>query len=145
MRISSAVSDAQKQLNITERELSELPQKIRAATDNLDFDTARKLKRRKLELEERQPRQLAVVLRLKYNEAESKVERLRHEVSERKRLQLEAQAYSTRYFDLYQQANKVFNLSALNVAQEEAQLAEASRDLIEVGRELEALLGRLAA
>ena len=145
MKITSALSDARKQLGITERELSELPQKIKAATDELNFDTARKLKQRRRELEERQPRQLAVVLRLKYNEAESEVGRLKEGLAEKRRLQLEAQAYNTRCFDLWQQANKTFNLSALDVAQAENQLGEANRNLVELGRELEALLGRLAA
>lgn len=136
MKITSALSDAQKQLNITERELAELPQKIKTATESLDFDNELKLKRRRRELEERQPRQLAVVLRLQFNEAESEVERLRLELSEKKRLQLAAANYNTKAFDLYQEANRTFNLSTLDVAQAESRLTDASRTRLEIGQEL---------
>lgn len=145
MKITSALSDAQKQLSMTERELSKLPEKIRAATEDLDFDSARKLKQRKADLEERQPRQQAIVLRLKFNEAEIEVARLRQELAEKKRLQLEAQTYNTKSYELWQQANQAFNLSALDVAQAESRVVEANRKVIELGQQLESLLSRLAA
>lgn len=145
MKITSGLSEAQKQLNLTEKELKELPQKIRAATESLDFDKERQLKRRRRELEERQPRQKAILLRLQFNEAETEVERLRKELAEKKRLQLEAANYNTKAFDLYQEANRTFNLSTLDVAQFESRLADANRTRLEIGQELEGLLGRLAA
>lgn len=145
MKITSALSDAQRQLNMTERELSKLPEQIRTATENLDFDLARKLKQRKADLEERQPRQQAIVLRLKFNEAETEAQKRKQELAEKKRLQLEAQTYNTKSYELWQQANQTHNLTALDVAQAESRLIEANRNLIEVGQELEVLLGRLAA
>ncbi len=140
-----ALSDAQRQLTTTERELSKLPIKIRAATDELDFTTARKLKQRKSELEERKPRQEAVVLRLKLNEAEGEAERLRRELQEKRRLQLEAASYNTKCFELWQEANKTFNLAAIDVVQAESSLVEANRTIAELGKQLEELLGHLAA
>jgi hypothetical protein len=145
MKITSGLSEAQKQLNITERELTELPRLITAATESLDFDKARKLKKRRAELEERRPRQLAIVLRLKFNEAESEVKRRKEVLAEKKRLQLESANQNTKAFELYQETNRVFNLAALDVALAESQLGEANRGLIEIGQELETLLSRLAA
>jgi hypothetical protein len=145
MKRISALPDAQKQLNTTDQELAQLTPKIRAATEALDFDSARTLKQRKAELEERQPRQKAIVLRLKFNEAERDAERLRQELSEKKRLQLEAQGYNTRAYDLWQETNKAFNLSTLDVAQAESRLGDANRNVIELGQQLEILLGQLAA
>lgn len=145
MKRISALPDAQKQLSITERELGELPQKIRAATEDLDFDSARTLKQRKAELEERKPRQKAIVLRLLFNQAESEAERLKKELEEKRRLQLENQAYNTKAYDLWQETNKSFNLSALDVAQAESRLGDANRKIIELGQQLEILLGQLAA
>lgn len=145
MKITSALSDAQRQLNITERQLSELPGKIKTTVESLDFDSARKLKQRKAELEERLSSQQAIVLRLKFNEAETEAQRLKQELEQKKQLQLESQTYNTKTYELWQQANQAFNLSALEVAQAESRLVEANRKVIELGQELEVLLGRLAA
>jgi hypothetical protein len=85
------------------------------------------------------------VLRLQFNEAETEVERLRQELSEKKRVQLEAQAYNTKCYELSQRANQTFYHSALDVAQVESRLGEANRNLVELGQELETLLSQLAA
>lgn len=144
-RITSAVSYAKQELNRAERELVTLAEKLSEATANFDWTEARKLKSRKVELEEKLPILQANLLRLTFNEAQRTAEQRKQELENAKKTYLEAANINTKAHEFYTNSNRTLQYAAVDTAAAESRLANANQELIEAGQKLQQHLDRLSA
>jgi DNA repair exonuclease SbcCD ATPase subunit len=143
-RIESSVSFAQRQVNQVERELKGIADKLRDATESFDWDAARKLRARKIELDERLPTLQANLLRVTFNEAQRAAEQRKQELENAKKTYLEAASINTKAYEFYTNSNRTLQHAAVDMAAAESKLATANSEVIEIGQQLEQHLERLS-